>query len=225
MARKEDAKDPVIPQLVWLAYEKVIGKKEGASTPAEKELAWLAEQAPTNDFVRDSIVPKVMRRLVASGQPADLRLCVEFAAKLKDAASREKALDGLAVALAGQSVDAPEAWAALQAEIAKGNDPKLTALANKLAVVFRDPAALKRAVAIAANTSLTGDIRAEAVRQLASIKAPETISILMNMVKKDASDAVRVEAALRLPGSTNRPSRPTCSPAGRTTRRGCGRTW
>src|SRR5262245_37950766 len=45
MKRKEDAKDPVIPQLVWIAYEKIIAKKEGASTPAEKELAWLAEQA------------------------------------------------------------------------------------------------------------------------------------------------------------------------------------
>src|SRR5262249_30183293 len=43
MAHKEDAKDPVIPQLVWLAYERVISKKDGASTPVEKELTWLAE--------------------------------------------------------------------------------------------------------------------------------------------------------------------------------------
>src|SRR5207253_11002856 len=73
MKHKEDAKDPVIPQLVWLAYEKVLAKKEGANTPAEKELAWLAEQLPDNAFVRDQIVPKVMRRLVATGQPADLK--------------------------------------------------------------------------------------------------------------------------------------------------------
>ena len=46
MAHAEDAKDPVIPQLVWLAYEKVVAKKEGASTPAEKELGWLADEAP-----------------------------------------------------------------------------------------------------------------------------------------------------------------------------------
>lgn len=204
MSHKEDAKDPVIPQLVWLAYEKIIAKKDGRAkpgrSPAETELAWLAEEAPNNEFVRDSIVPKVMRRLVATGQPADLRLCVEFVAKLKDSASREKAMEGLSVALAGQSVDAPEGWAALQADIAKANDPKLTALANKLAVAFRDPAALKRAVAIAANTSLTADVRTEAVRQLGAIKAPETIAILLNMVRKDASEAVRVEAARALAG-------------------------
>jgi putative membrane-bound dehydrogenase-like protein len=203
MSQKEDAKDPVISQLVWIAYEKIISKKEGASTPAEKELAWLAKEAPDNVFVRDQIVPKVMRRLVATGQPTDLRLCVEFVAKLKDAASREKALEGLSVALAGQSVDAPDGWAALQQEIAKGNNPQLVALANKLAVVFRDPAALKRAVAVAVNTGLSADARAEAVRQLGSIKAPETVALLLNLVRKDSSEAVRAEAARALAGFDN----------------------
>src|SRR5205823_5351953 len=200
MKRKEDAKDPVIPQLVWIAYEKVITKKEGASTPAERELEWLAKEAPDNAFVRDQIVPKVMRRLVATAQPADLKLCVEFVAKVKDATTRERALDGLAVALAGQSVDAPEGWAALQAEIGKGGDRKLVALANKLAVVFRDPAALKRAVEIAANTGLPAAERAEAVRQLGAIRAPETIALLLNVARKDAADAVRAEAARALAG-------------------------
>ncbi|MBN9118629.1 MAG: HEAT repeat domain-containing protein [Planctomycetes bacterium] len=201
MVRKEDAKDPVIPQLVWIAYEKVIAKKEGASTPAEKELAWLAEQAPDNPFVRDSIVPKVMRRLVATGRPTDLRLCVEFVSKLKGAASREKALEGLSIALAGQSVDAPNGWAALQADIAKGGDPKLVALANKLAVVFRDPIALKRAVEIVKSTSSQpAEARAEAVRQLGAIKAPETLPVLLNVVSLDKSELVRVEAVRAVAG-------------------------
>ena len=69
MAHKEDAKDPVIPQLVWLAYEKALtsrdrkgaGKDNDGAEPLaggrgslEAELAWLAEQAPDNIFVRDS---------------------------------------------------------------------------------------------------------------------------------------------------------------------------
>ncbi len=225
MAHKEDAKDPVIPQLVWLAYEKMLAKgsrerpepkepkKESPvvhapGSPVETELVWLAGQAPTNEFVRDQIVPKVMRRLVATGKAEDLKLCVEFVAKLKDAVSREKALDGLAIALAGQSVNAPDSWAALQAEIAKENNPKLVALANKLAVSFRDPAALKRALDAAANTGLTAEVRAEAVRQLGSIKAPEAGTLLLNLVRKDAAEAVRVEAARALAGFDN-PKIPT----------------
>jgi putative heme-binding domain-containing protein len=214
MSHKADTKDPVIPQLVWLAYEKnfanvmrqaAMPEPKNAKQPPttfprspETELAWLSTEAPGNEFVRDQIVPKVMRRLVATGKADDLKLCVEFVAKLKDANSREKALDGLAVALAGQTVNAPAAWAALKDEIAKENNPKLVALANKLAVSFRDPVALKRAVEIAANTGLAADARVEAVRQLAVFKAPETIAILLNMARKDEADAVRVEAVRTL---------------------------
>ena len=212
MAHKEDAKDPVIPQLVWLAYEKAISKASGGRKPpeatksgeqksesgAEKELAWLAEQAPDNPFVRDSIVPKVMRRLVATGQPSDLRLCVEFVAKVKDAASRERALDGLAVALAGQSVAAPDGWAKLEAQIAEEKNPRLIALTNKLAVVFRDPAALKRALAAASDAGLPSDVRSEAVRQLGSIRAPESVAVLLKIVRSDSTDAVRAEAVRAL---------------------------
>ncbi|MBM3981383.1 MAG: c-type cytochrome [Planctomycetes bacterium] len=215
MARKEDAKDPVIPHLVWLAYEKVLAKasrergekgREKGRPPAadapgssvQDELAWLAKEAPDNVFVRDQIVPKVMRRLVATGNATDLKLCVEFVAKLKDAASREKALDGLAVALDKQTVNAPDAWFALQAEIAKDNNPKLVALANKLAVSFRDPAALKRAMGTLLSTKFTEDQRAEAARQLAAIRAPEGVPVLLNALTADKSELVRAEVVRAL---------------------------
>ncbi|MDY3551782.1 HEAT repeat domain-containing protein [Gemmata sp. JC717] len=211
MAHKEDAKDPIIPHLVWLAYEKVLTQERKAPaeiprgadaprSPTESELAWLAEQAPDNIFVRDQIVPKVMRRLVATGKPDDLKLCVEFVAKVKDAATREKALDGLAVALDKQTVTAPDAWAALQAEIAKENNPKLVALANKLAVSFRDPVAVKRALDSAANPKLAVEARGEAVRQLALLKPAEALPLLVALTSKapDAPDALRAEAVRAL---------------------------
>lgn len=203
LARKEDANDPVIPQLVWLAYEKGLtraakdGAKNDGDDPTDRELAWLVEQSPNNIFVRDQIVPKVMRRLVATGKPADLKRCVAFVAGLKDAHSREKALDGLAVALAGQTVTAPEEWAALQAEVVKANDPKLVPLVNKLAVSFRDPAAVKRAVAAATGAGKS-DARAEAVRQLGQLRVPETLPVVLDLVKKDGDAAVRAEAARAL---------------------------
>ncbi|MBA4066295.1 MAG: hypothetical protein C0501_21780 [Isosphaera sp.] len=212
MARKEDAKDPVIPQLVWLAYEKALTRPAKPAdpvpkgvqpvaadvSPVEAELAWLAEQSPGNIFVRDQIVPKVMRRLVATGKPDDLKLCVAFVAKLKDGASREKALDGLALALDKQTVTPPDGWVALQAEIAKDNDPKLVALANKLAVSFRDPAAIRRALAAAANVKLSADARAEAVRQLAALKPTEAVKLLLGLVGGDTPAAVRAEAVRAL---------------------------
>src|SRR5581483_8662196 len=88
MAHKEDAKDPVIQQLVWLAYEKALSKRAGerrgvsptvpkGDEPAKDrrpdgptladELTWLAGQSPENEFVRDQIMPRAMSRLVATG--------------------------------------------------------------------------------------------------------------------------------------------------------------
>ncbi len=195
MARKQDAADPLIPHLTWLAYEKVISKKTGATTPAEKELAWLAGAAPGNPFVRDQIVPKVMRRLVATGRPDDLALCVKFAADAKDVAVRRQALEGLAIALTNQSVTPPAAWAALQAELTAANDVQLTALANKLAVSFRDPAAVARALKLAADAGQPAEARTEAVRQVAALKAPKGAELLLKLMAGDAPIGVKVEAA------------------------------
>ncbi len=200
MLRKEDASDPLIPKLTWLAYEKVLSKKNGANSPVEKELSWLAEQAPTNQFVRDQIVPRAMRRLVATGQPRDLELCVKFVADCKDLNTREKALDGLSVALAGQTVAPPAAWAALQGELSK--EPRLAAFTAKLAVSFQDPVAVKKALALAADGTATPELRVEALRQLAATKVPADAA-LTKLVRSDAPMSVRVEAARALASSAS----------------------
>ncbi len=225
MAHKEDANDPVIPQLVWLAYEKMLasgrvqpgrvgqddrdkpGRSQPGRTRAEEELAWLAKESPDNIFVRDQIVPKVMRRLVATGKPEDLKLCIEFVAKLTDAASREKALDGLTVALAGRRINAPEGWASLKAEIAKEKDPKLVALMNKLAVNFHDPEAVQRARVVLGTKKLPVEERVEAARQLAILGDPATQVLVMAQAEdKNEVMAVRIECVRTLAAFGSMPS-------------------
>ncbi len=219
MARKEDAKDPVISQLVWIAYEKSLTSRDrqGAGKDKEKgeeplpggrgsledELAWLADEAPKNEFVRDQIVPRVMRRLVATGQASDLKLCIEFVAKLKDATAREKALEGLVTALDKQTVNAPEGWTALQAEIAKDNNPKLVALANKLAVSFRDPEAIKRAISVLRDSKQSDEVRMEAIRQLALVKAPDADKLFLTVLRQGFPMPVKLEAARGLAAFNN----------------------
>lgn len=192
MKHKDDAKDPLIPLLTWNAYEKVLVKLSADQT-AEKELAWLAEQAPDNIFVRDQIVPRVMRRLAATGKPADLALCLKFIAQVKDLNSREKALDGLALALDKQTVDAPELWATLQPELRQ--EARLVPLVNKLAVSFRDPAATRRAIAMVRDAKASSGNRTQAVRELTTLKPTEGVTLFLALVKDDADLPVRIEAA------------------------------
>ncbi len=217
LTHQEDAKDPVIPQLVWLAYEKSLmknkasGRRESAVPDAKKapkeqpadagrlplvsELAWIAEQAPDNIFVRDQIVPRTMRRLAATGKPEDLQLCIHFVRSLKDVNSREKALDGLALALKDQTVPPPAGWAELQAEIVKENDSRLVPLVNRLAVSFRDPKAIERAILVLRDGTQSDELRVEAVRQLASMKAPDADGLFLSVLRQGFPVPVKLAAA------------------------------
>src|SRR5579883_304492 len=195
MEHKEDAKDPVIPHLVWYAYEKVLARKTepqkpaapkeapgaGSPRPEEAEVEWLKEHAAGNPFVTDQIIPRAVRRLAATGQPGDLTLCVKLAAELKDPAARRKALEGLVTAFQGQTVDAPANWTKLRTVLLAEKDAGVTDLVNKLSVSFRDPQAFRRALALAANPKRPEAERVEAVRQVAQFKTPEGVKTLLGV--------------------------------------------
>ena len=198
MANADDANDPLIPNLTWLAYEKVLAKKQGAHNPAIKELAWLLEQAPTNLFVRDRIVPKAMRRLASTGQPADLELCLKFVADCTDFNTREKALDGLSLALAGQTLTPPANWPALQSELEK--QPRLAGALAKLNVSFRDVNAIAAMTATVGDAAKPSEVRIEAMRRLAAGRTPAD-AVLIPLVRSQQDVAVRVEAARTLSAS------------------------
>ena len=210
MSRKEDVNDPLIPHLTWLAYEKILASRprEGSEIPKQKkdsgdsrprlaeELEFLAKEAPDNIFVRDQIVPKVMRRLVATGTPEDLALCLKFVKDVSDTNTREKALDGLVAALANQTVKPPATWAALQTELRK--DQRLVSLVNKLAVSFRDPAALKRAYDTL-QTGKTSDELVQALRELVQLQHPQSAMLIEKILRREEQDsALRLEAARQL---------------------------
>lgn len=192
MQRKEDANDPLIPHLAWIAYEKVLSKN-----PREPELVWLAANAPGNPFITDQILPKVMRRLVATGKGEDLALCLKFVGDVKDATARKQALTGLSIALKDQMVDAPAVWTTLQTELRK--DESLTPLLNQLAVSFRDPEALKRAHALVHNSNNTPEQQAEGIRQMVQLRHPEAFTVATTaLVFHREANAFVIESARQL---------------------------
>jgi putative membrane-bound dehydrogenase-like protein len=204
MWNPEDASDPLIPHLVWLAYEKTLARATDAVL--DSELAWLADEARpkvltpdrivVNYMVMDYIVPRVMRRLAATGRPADLARCVAFLGKSTDAYVhvQRKALAGLSIALKDQVIDAPKNWPGVRDEMLKDADAETRRYVNLLAVSFRDPEALKRAYEAAHDLNRSPDDRAEAVRQLALLRHPEALSTLISMTRQEQSLPVRVEA-------------------------------
>lgn len=214
MSRKEDANDPLIPHLTWLAYEKSLmkvsskpggvdadGKPVAGTSPLESELAWLAQNAAGNAFITEQIIPKVMRRLVATSDTKQLALCMSFIRNLKDTAAKKKALEGLAIAVQGQQLTPPAGWTELRQALLRDRDT--ADLVNKIAVSFRDPQVFQRMLAQMSNGK-TETARIEAIRQVAAYADPKSVDGLLKLVKEDKSDTIRVEAVRALSGINNK---------------------
>jgi putative membrane-bound dehydrogenase-like protein len=192
MGHKEDAKDPVIPQMLWLAFEQQLAPK------AKGELDWLKDNAAGNALITDTTVPRTMRRLVATGKPEDLAACVAFVGALKDTGVRVKALGGLAQALENRLAEPPAGWKTVYAELLKDPDAGVQRLARHLAVNFQDAEAIRRSLAVAGDMRKPARERIEAVHDLALTHRSFALKPLLEMVARESDAGVRAEAVRAL---------------------------
>src|SRR5262249_54713191 len=160
MQRTEDAQDPCIPLRLWLAYEpRLIGQRSTA-------LGWLREHAAGNPLLTDAIVPRTLRRLVATGKPEDLRAAIAFLGDVQDKAVRRRGLEARVQALQNRQVDPPAEWQRVFADLQHAPDAEVQRLARRLAVNFGDPEAIRRALALVRDPQLSVRERIDAIRDL-----------------------------------------------------------
>jgi putative membrane-bound dehydrogenase-like protein len=193
MEHKEDATDPAIPLIIWLAYEKQISQ-------GRTDLDWLRDNAAGNPLITNTIVPNTMRRLASGGKAEDLKKCLAFVAELKDRAAKRKALEGLTTALKGRVVDAPENWKSLHAVLLKDDDAEIVSYAKALAINFRDPAAVRAALAVARDKDFRPFERADSIRALGLLRPDEGRAVLLEVALTDQNANLRVEALRALSG-------------------------
>jgi putative membrane-bound dehydrogenase-like protein len=192
MRHAEDARDPDLPLMIWLACEPRVARQPG------KLLAWLRENAAGNPLVRNAIVPRAMRRLVATGKGEDLAACVVFVSESRDSEVRRRALEGLAQALQGQLVDGPAGWKGVLPQLLADADPEVQRLAGKVAVHFRDPVVIRRDIATAGDGTKPAEARIDALHDLALVHPPEARPLLLDLLTRDANPDVRAEACRAL---------------------------
>jgi len=192
LTRKEDAHDPTIPQLLWVAYEPVLAAK-----PRE-ELNWLRDNAPGNELIAYTVIPRAVRRLVATGKAEDLAASVAFLGELQVA--QANALEALVSAIGNRTLDAPRDWKSVEAKLAANENADVRRLTNSLAVKCRDPEAVKKALAIARDSTKDTADRVAAVRDLGVARDPATIPAILDMARKDGPPEFRAEAVRALGG-------------------------
>jgi putative membrane-bound dehydrogenase-like protein len=160
MGHADDAQDPCIPLMIWLAYEPHV-------VPHEQEvLDWLREHAAGNPLVLDEILPRVLRRLLATGQGKEIGACVRFLGEVTNSTLRRRALQAIVAALQDRQVNAPPEWKRVLEELHKDANAEVQHLARRLAVAFHDAVALRRTLAIALDSTKPLTDRIDAVHDL-----------------------------------------------------------
>jgi putative membrane-bound dehydrogenase-like protein len=205
LLHKQDAADPVIPLMLWYAYEKELAKLASAKTPVAnapgspmpifEELQWLAKNAPGNPLITDHIINRVIRRLVATGREEHLAACVDLVKDATDKPVRRQALAGLAEGLKGQLREPPKAWGEVQAALGKDDDAEVKKLTQALAVNFQSAQAAARAYATYHDLRKTSAERAEAMRQVVLAKHPHALTLCHSCLRQEPDLAVKLEAA------------------------------
>ncbi len=197
MTHKEDVEDRFLPLMVWLAYEPRITSKVNSS------LEWLKENASGNPLVLQEIVPRTLRRLVATRKKENLAACVEFLAVV-DSEVRRKALEGMVAAMKNRQEQPPASWRRVFPVLLRDSDGRVKQLARKLAVNFQDREVIQLALRIANNKDKEVNIRIGAIRDLALSQPKEGLPVLLGIAtsKKDAAE-VRGEAVRALGGYEN----------------------
>jgi putative membrane-bound dehydrogenase-like protein len=187
MKHKNDAKDPCLPLMIWLALEpSVVGDRNPT-------LDWLKQNAPGNPLVLDEIVPRTLRRLVATGKPEDLAACVAFLGDVKDSAVRRKALEGMLTALQNRLVDPPAEWKKVLESLQQDKDQEVARLAGRLAVNFRDLEALARALTTAQDVKKPMKERIDAVRDLGLGHPSNALQPLETLLKQERDPDMQCE--------------------------------
>jgi putative membrane-bound dehydrogenase-like protein len=192
MEHKEDAHDPFIPLMIWLAYE------PRAANGPEPALAWLKQHASGNPLVTGEIVWRTVRRLGAMGKPAVLADSVAFLGEVSDSNVRRSALDGLAQAMQNRQVEAPAAWKRIFASLEQDYDPEVQRLARRLAVNFQDLQALHRCLEVALNGKKSTLERVNAVRDLGIAHPADALRPLENLLIQESDPLLRCEVCQAL---------------------------
>jgi len=187
LLHKEDAHDPDIPLMIWLAYEPVVASGQGST------LAFLTQHAEDNPLLSEEIMPRVCRRLLATNRAAAIKAAIGFLQDINSSVVRRRALEGLLQGLENRQLEPPDNWHAVATVLQRDPDLEVQRLARRLAVKFHDLQALQNALALAMNPHKATGERVDAVRDLAAAHPVEALRPLQDLLAREANEEVRCE--------------------------------
>ncbi|MCC7377338.1 MAG: c-type cytochrome [Verrucomicrobiales bacterium] len=194
VGRSADAKDPVIPFMIWHAVEPMF-----AAQPVPI-LGWFLDNGANLRPLMDTLVNKAVRRLCDRGGADSVDLAVLFIDRLlpKSEELAMAALDGLIKGQEGKALTPSTPSGPFIAKLTGSGRPELVVRGEKLGTYWGDAAALKAVLARAQNSELPVSDRVRAIQTVRQNKTDATRAALVPLLDAGQPEPVQTEAIAAL---------------------------
>lgn len=185
-----DAKDPLIPFMIWQAAEPRIAEHP------EFAFRWLAANGAEAMPLRDQIARKTMRRVCDTQDTAKLDMAMQFleAVSGKNTALTAAALDGLLEGLQGNKLKPTVDTDALLKKLAASGKPELVDRAQRLGTLWGNASSIQAAVGTVNDSKASTDERIKAVQAVRKVKSSAARDAMVKVLSNNNPEPLKLEA-------------------------------
>ncbi len=185
-----DARDPLLPFMIWLA-----GEPDAARNPGPG-LTWLAENGPSTMPLSGILSAKLLRRICENGDQEQMDLVVQFLGDVADRSSAQAAaaLGGLIEAQKGKPLPPSRDTKGLFARLTASGDAQLADRARQLGTIWGDAASLAATLRTVSDGGAPIEERIKAIDAVMQSKDGAPRQTLLNVISERNPDQVLTEA-------------------------------
>ena len=185
-----DAKDPLIPFMIWMASEPLVAKNPAPG------LQWLAENGADTMPLSGILARKAMRRICDTGEAAKMDVAVEFLSAVadKNSALTIAALDGLLEGQRAKPILPAGGTEKVLAKLNESSDAEVKQRTQQLGALWGNATAVRATIAKISQKNLGAPERIQAIQAAKQTKTQDLLDALIVSLRTDPDPAVRQEA-------------------------------
>ncbi len=184
-----DAKDPLIPFMIWMASEPLVAKNPAPG------LQWLAENGADTMPLSGILTRKAMRRICDIGDTAKMDVALKFlsAVSEKNDALTIAALDGLLEGQRAKSLRPTSDTKSLLEKLFASSDAQIKERAQQLGTLWGNASATERTLALLNNPQASLDERIKAIQSAQQLKNAAARAALLKLILSDNPEPLVIE--------------------------------
>jgi putative heme-binding domain-containing protein len=198
MHRDEDAKDPVIPLMTWLALEPNVGVTtlSGFIDYPEFLITQGGMASEEHILIRHEMVPRILRLWASNEDPGWVDHAVRFSYFAQVPKAAELYIDGLLEGLRGRRLKMTDDWKSTRSQLKHQfkNHPGVLRRMHRIGIHFGDEEAVAAMEHEALDTKLDLGRRIEAIQDLSLARLPGSVNALIDLATSNSSPEIKREA-------------------------------